>query len=111
LGHLLQEHPLLLKSKGFEAHFFDYNEALNKAHRHRAKRRRKRKLKLTEPVLCDLRRRYANYFELKKVHANPQLLSYEKSPSYIMQEHVPERIRTVTPWAKLIVTLRNPVDR
>jgi hypothetical protein len=58
-----------------------------------------------------LRNQYTNLFDLEKVRANPHLLSYEKTPSYIMHAQVAERIKTIAPWAKIIVTLRNPVDR
>jgi len=35
----------------------------------------------------------------------------EKSVSYLFQPYVPDRIRTHLPWAKMVVMLRNPMDR
>jgi hypothetical protein len=38
-------------------------------------------------------------------------MAFEKTPSYILTPNAPKRIKSVIPWAKIIVTLRNPVDR
>jgi len=39
------------------------------------------------------------------------LLTFEATPDYIFYPHAPERARRTIPHAKLIVLLRNPVDR
>ncbi len=41
----------------------------------------------------------------------PELLTGEASPSYLFSPHVAQRIKDFAPRTKLIVMLRNPVDR
>jgi len=50
---------------------------------------------------------YKNNFNYK----NNNLLTFECSPDYFHHPFVAERIRLVTPKSKLIVLLRNPVER
>ena len=49
-----------------------------------------------------------HYFYKK---TNQRLLSGEASPTYLFYPEVPSRMREILPDAKLIVILRNPVDR
>jgi len=39
------------------------------------------------------------------------LLSFEKSPSYLLFRHIPVAIRTTVPWSRILLLLRNPVER
>jgi len=38
-------------------------------------------------------------------------MAFEKTPSYILTPNAAGRIKAIVPWAKIIVSLRNPVDR
>ena len=51
---------------------------------------------------------HKTYFRITQ-HSN--LITGESSPSYIFHPHAPKRVFKVVPRAKLIVLLRNPVDR
>ena len=50
---------------------------------------------------------YANHFR----HGKPGQIKGEYSPVYLYDEHAPARIKEWFPDAKLIVSLRNPIDR
>lgn len=39
------------------------------------------------------------------------LYTFEKTPSYVSNPTIPLRMKKVVPWAKMVVVLRNPVDR
>lgn len=39
------------------------------------------------------------------------LYTFEKTPSYFGNSKIPERIKQTVPWSKIVVILRNPVDR
>ena len=49
----------------------------------------------------------------KQISLQPQHVgSFEKTPAYISYQYViPNFIKTILPWTKIIVSLRNPVDR
>ncbi|KAL7560870.1 hypothetical protein ACA910_008157 [Epithemia clementina (nom. ined.)] len=66
----------------------------------------------TPPLICDLREIYAtSCFDLKRVLTHPGVLTYEKTPSYIFTDGSADVIQTMAPWAKIIVSLRHPIDR
>lgn len=53
-----------------------------------------------------------NFFEKDLLSRHPSLITGESTPSYLLHsELVIPRIKNYTPWAKLIIMLRNPVDR
>ena len=125
---LIKMHPLIVDSITFESHFFDYDEEMRKI---------KQFSSLDQGTLCDLRVRYGmKHFPLRKLMENPQLLSFEKTPAYILEESIPAKIKAITPWyvyyplshthrimvqrhtlltfsfanrAKVIFSLRNPI--
>jgi len=80
----LSQHPQINVSKVKEIHFFDYNfsKGINW---------------------------YKNQFPTKKIFKKE--LTGEASPYYIFHPLVPERIYNSFPNVKLIVMLRNPIDR
>src|SRR5215211_6928367 len=53
---------------------------------------------------------YRSYFPLQ-VPNNNKYITGESSPYYLFHPHAPRRASAVVPDAKLIVLLRNPVDR
>jgi hypothetical protein len=91
-------------SNAFEAHFFDYDQGIRSYGNRNL-------LGLSPSELCDLRASYAAKFPIASLLANPQHVSFEKTPAYILDEIIPSRIKAVTPWAKVIFSLRNPIDR
>lgn len=54
---------------------------------------------------------YRAHFPLRRKLAREQALTGEATPYYMFHPTAPERIRQVVPNAKIIVLLRNPVDR
>jgi hypothetical protein len=100
LHGLLRSHPGIAAAKRFEPHFFDRDKLILEHRRD-----------LTPEKICMLRKHYAEtVFPTDSLEASPRL-SFEKSPAYMVVPGVPTLIRKVVPWAKIIVTLRNPVDR
>jgi Sulfotransferase domain len=77
---------------------------------------------IAEPISKEIRyfdfhyskgaRWYLAHFPLKRVsHKRGETISGEASPSYLFDPHAPERIKHFAPDAKLVILLRNPVDR
>jgi len=91
-------HPLVLKGVRRETHYFDWrwNTDLdeNDAEKHRA---------------CYL----ATYFNQQALHQHPSLITGESTPSYLLHGDVviPRVQRVCPPGIRIIVMLRNPVDR
>lgn len=102
LAALLDKHPWLESSWYFEPHYFDQDEVMLYYED-----------RLDEPeAVCRILRSYLQTnFNLKRIWKYPNLLTFEKTPAYILTENAPRRIKSVVPWAKIIVSLRNPVDR
>lgn len=121
---LIKKHPLVVNSISFESHFFDYDDGI----------RNLRDLEhISRETVCDLRFSYAHkHFPVTELMENPGLLSFEKTPAYILEEATPARIKAITPWyafhrisgptknfltsifqnrVKVIFSLRNPIDR
>ena len=102
LSALLDHHPWIESSYYFEPHFFDFNEVMNKHKNH-----------LDDPkAMCEALKAYLlRNFNLKRFWRYPNLFAFEKTPAYVLTPNAYRRIKAVVPWAKIIVTLRNPVDR
>lgn len=91
LFRYLVQHPLIVSPAEKEIHFFD-----NNYHRRLGW--------------------YRSHFPLSRAVAHStrtgfRVLTGEATPYYLFHPHVPARIRRHLPHAKLIVLLRNPVDR
>lgn len=87
-------HPLVILVSHREIHFFDWhwNSSLSST--------------------TSQRDFYMNYFNTSAIEKNPSLITGEASPSYILNgDIVIPRMQAVCPWAKILVILRNPVDR
>jgi Sulfotransferase domain len=87
LHYYLAQHPGLMGSRPKEVHFFDVEETYAKG--------------LTW---------YSHNFPNTKP-LNGSLLYFESSPSYLYEERVPARIHELNPSIKLILILRDPVQR
>ncbi len=92
LYNYLIEHPWVAPSVTKEVHFFDHAFARGLAWYRRQ-----------FPSL--LEKRYA------RIVLRRGLITGEASPYYIFHPHAPQRVWAALPDAKLIVLLRNPVDR
>eukprot|EP00523_Entomoneis_sp_CCMP467_P008943 CAMPEP_0168722728 /NCGR_PEP_ID=MMETSP0724-20121128/2746_1 /TAXON_ID=265536 /ORGANISM="Amphiprora sp., Strain CCMP467" /LENGTH=383 /DNA_ID=CAMNT_0008769407 /DNA_START=164 /DNA_END=1312 /DNA_ORIENTATION=+ len=131
LNALLGKHRRILEPAYFEPHFFDQHPAVSgrkkieKIHELTgqehyvlsdeeiaSKKRGEMPTYRTPPVICDVREVYSSTcFYKGKVMQYPAMLSYEKTPAYILTQGAPQTIQTIAPWAKIIISLRNPVDR
>jgi len=102
LSALLDYHPRISSSQAFEPHFFD-KHGIVLTNRNN----------LADPdILCRIQATYAHtFFSLRRLLRHPDRLTFEKTPSYMLTPGVAKSIRSIVPWAKIIVTLRNPVDR
>jgi len=89
-------HPLILKGKRRETHYFDWrwnNE-------------------LSQSSSIEHLNYYLNFFEKDALKRHPSLKTGESTPSYLLHSDIViPRMSLVCPWVKLIVMLRNPVDR
>ena len=65
-----------------------------------------------ESKLCKLRQMYTMYFNMTSVRNNNESIVMEKTPSYILNDKLPQVIDELCPWKpKILAILRNPVDR
>ena len=91
LYHYLSQHPSVVKSAYDELGYFDSNYKLG---------------------LNWYKSFFPSIFEKKKVmQKNKKFMTYDVTPFYIYHEKAPERIHQILPNSKLIIILRNPVDR
>lgn len=125
LSHF-RDHPQVLQTKkGLrrEAHFFDT------AWQHQVEDGWKRHgLKGANDKHCFALQEYMKLFETETILAHSQtmdhddgsssnsthhlpMFTFEKTPAYFMDNKIPARIKQTVPWSKLILILRDPVDR
>lgn len=129
----LNQHPNVVGSVNFEQHFFDheYNRLLEEQAQSRTKTNY---INLTrnrissdnndnehdEQVHCSLLSSYIRNMQvmgrIQKRAADPnitgKIVSFEKTPSYLLWPHIPTAVKRTCPWMPLvIVALRNPIDR
>ena len=94
LHHYLNEHPDVLMSEEKEPDYFSNKELSDQGLYYGTSQ-------------IDNEEKYHNLFKNKK---NEQILG-EASVSYLFYPEVPQRIKNYNPDAKIIIMLRNPVDR
>mmetsp|Transcript_25747 Transcript_25747/g.39431 ORF Transcript_25747/g.39431 Transcript_25747/m.39431 type:complete len:430 (+) Transcript_25747:88-1377(+) len=104
LYSILREHPNLLPSTKFEPHYFDFK---GKYIEERIKEGPGRKERL-----CAERYRYAtDNFDTDQIMEDPNVMAtFEKTPSYF-DINDPALIKSVVPDTKIILILRDPVER
>jgi Sulfotransferase domain len=102
LGEFLWRHPAVVQTSRKELHFFDFrftpftsDQGIQRA---------------------NARKEYRNvFFRCGAGHTvanNNTLIAIDNSPKYLfLSDLVPARVMCVTPWVKIIVILRNPIDR
>lgn len=92
----LCQHPLVMKGKRRETHYFDW--------------RFNHKIPLDDVKAH--REFYMNFYEGEALHKHPSLVTGESTPSYLLHSDIVlPRLQKIVPWTNLIVMLRNPVDR
>ncbi|KAL3923451.1 MAG: hypothetical protein SGILL_001651 [Bacillariaceae sp.] len=120
-----RDHPQILQTKkGFtrELHFFDtkWNSIMKdakslglvQAHEKNCYMLSKYlSLFQTEAVLEHHQKYQTNEEEKSTQLPQTQLFTFEKTPTYVANPMIAKRIRQVVPWSKVILILRNPVDR
>jgi len=90
----LNQHPLIIKGKRRETHFFDWRWQENL---------------LTVQEQYEF---YTKFFEVQVLTDFPSLSTGESTPSYLLHSNIViQRIKNICPWVKLIVMLRDPVAR
>jgi Sulfotransferase family len=64
--------------------------------------------------ICTLRQLYRQEFDIPTDlfdRPNHSIVTFEKSPIYLCKPQIPSFIHQVAPWTKILVLLRNPIDR
>lgn len=96
LYEYLCQHTLVLKAQRRETHYFDWrwdNSIKHddwKAHYDK----------------------YMEYYDAQSLYKYPSLITGESTPSYLLQSDIVlPRVLNICPWVKILVMLRNPVDR
>lgn len=102
LFNILSKHSDIQTSRKFETHFFDFTA--KKVHKDRG-----HASEADEKSICTLRSKYQDEFRLNEIV--PTSITFEKSPAYLCKPHVPGYIARVAPWTKILLILRNPIDR
>lgn len=94
LYEYLCHHPLVVPGGRRETHFFDW--------------RWNKELKST----TNQRNFYMNFFDKSTIDKNPSLVTGESTPSYLLHSDIViPRMQAICPWTKVLIILRNPVDR
>jgi len=105
---LLSMHPHAVPSRKFEVHFFDY-----KLNGYRGRHPES----VSDEDICERRRAYQKHFDVEKVQSmiaageENKIATFEKTPRYLCYTHIPGYVKRIAPWTKILITLRNPVDR
>jgi Sulfotransferase family len=103
LHHILKHHPNLIASRGLEPHFFDTRgDILANLD--------------SDEKICHARNEYARFFDMDRIITRSgseagRPIVFEKTPSYMLYPHIPKIIKKLCPWTKIIISLRDPVDR
>jgi Sulfotransferase family len=64
--------------------------------------------------ICTLRQLYRQEFDIPNhllEQPHHSIVTFEKSPIYLCKPQIPSFIHQVAPWTKILVLLRNPIDR
>lgn len=106
----------MIPSNKYETHFFD--KKCQKLKCQEAVQENKKELSShqntttnTTREIENIRSIYSNEFNMTQLKNNSDLLSFEKTPIYLFHPYVAARIQTILPWSKIIMLLRDPVDR
>lgn len=102
LAEALHHHPSIIPARSKELQFFH----------ERPFRRFVSALSDKTLVRAARERMYARDYDVPTLRKDASMLSFDASPGYLFfSSHLPVRILCVEPWVKLVILLRNPVDR
>jgi hypothetical protein len=104
LSEYLWDHPLVTppKNESHEFHFFDGKHF----------RRDKSGIPQKQNQMAYAQRVQMRYPDFFNSHSNGKLYTIHDSPRYLLwSDRIPDAILCVTPWAKLMAVLRDPVER
>ena len=111
LLEFLKQHPDLESSMEKETHFFDWHYPSQHKRKDWLMERRLPLNLSPEEELCAVRKAYLEYFNTTSIMGRNTIV-FEKTPGYLVLNEVPKRIATTLFWKpKIVVILRNPVDR
>ena len=117
LYYALLEHPQIVTPQLKESLFFTqkrfkYDNYLSAAAKDRSPRDR-HYLNTTHKVkVASIRDDYTKKFRVVPLIKDPNSISFDATPQYLFNfPTVPKKILCACPWVKLIVILRDPVDR
>mmetsp|Transcript_33971 Transcript_33971/g.40682 ORF Transcript_33971/g.40682 Transcript_33971/m.40682 type:complete len:386 (-) Transcript_33971:177-1334(-) len=112
---ILKKHPKIISKRGRnEAHYFTrhfFNTSIQ-VYKYRPSIRGNMKSLESQEFWCDRGLAYIKNIFGRRMHRFIDTTSFEKTPAYLHYPHVPELISIICPWKpKIVVILRNPVDR
>lgn len=97
----LHQHPSILPARTKELQFF-----------HDRPFRRYVSIQEKTLVRAARERMYARDYDVSRLQRNTSYISFDASPGYLFYSTlIPRRILCVIPWVKLVLVLRNPIDR
>jgi Sulfotransferase domain len=70
--------------------------------------------KIGTRVRIDIARQdlYENDYLMPIIKSNSSIISFDATPDYLLYSgHIPQAILCTVPWVKIMVSLRNPIDR
>lgn len=115
LYNILKKHPMIISKTGRnEGHYFNrhFLEKPIQIHKYQPENRGHMSALVNEEVWCDRGLAYIKDIFKRRMHKLSKFISFEKTPAYLHCPHIPELISIVCPWKpKVIILLRNPVDR
>lgn len=92
----------MLQSRDYETHFFD-RFCTN------CKKLFKYPSKPNANQIYYTRQEYKTYWD--PIQQRTPLLAFEKTPVYMFDPNMPKLIHTIVPWTKIIIILRDPIER
>jgi hypothetical protein len=103
LASALHQHPHVLPARVKELQFF---------HERPFRKYVSNSVEERTLVHAARQRMYARDYNVAALRANKTMISLDASPGYLFYSSIlPRRILCVEPWVKMVVLLRNPVDR
>jgi len=117
LRGILLQNPNMTASKRFEPHYFDkfLKQHLSRNYGMSPNATKAEMDTIIESWVCDIQQHYmqSTFHEaaLEEKGGLPDIFFFEKTPSYVLDPDVPSFISSIFPTTKIVMVLRNPVDR
>mmetsp|Transcript_9766 Transcript_9766/g.14376 ORF Transcript_9766/g.14376 Transcript_9766/m.14376 type:complete len:423 (+) Transcript_9766:187-1455(+) len=110
LHELFNKVPHVMRPRKFESHFFNHHLTEDLKYQGRLDDR----YNLSTSDLCHYRAKYYERVFLKsfdREEVPPESIFFEKTPKYICFPDLAKLIKRMLPWVKIVVMLRNPIER